>query len=98
MLPDVRPPDAAVLCETAEEVAVVLRLCAEHRIPVTPRGAGSGMVGGALPIAGGIVLSTERMQRIREISPEDLVAVVEPGVITGRLQEAVEERGLFYPP
>jgi len=98
MLPPVRPPDAAALCESAEEVALVLRLCAEHRVPVTPRGAGSGMVGGALPVHGGIVLSTERMQTIREISAEDLVAVVEPGVITGRLQEAVEERGLFYPP
>jgi glycolate oxidase len=96
--PGLRPPDAAVLCESADEVAIVLRLCAEHRIPVTPRGAGSGMVGGALPVFGGIVLSTERMQRVVEISAEDLVAVVEPGVITGRLQEEVEERGLFYPP
>jgi glycolate oxidase len=56
------------------------------------------MVGGALPVAGGVVLSTERMQRVREISEEDLVCVVEPGVVTGRLQEMVEERGLFYPP
>ena len=91
-------PDCAVLCESADEVAIVLRLCAEHRVPVTPRGAGSGMVGGALPVRGGVVLSTEKMQRIVEISEDDLVAVVEPGVITGRLQEAVEERGLFYPP
>ena len=98
MLPAIVPPDAAVLAENADEVALVLRLCAEHRIPVTPRGAGSGMVGGALPLHGGIVLSTERMQAIREISEEDLVAVVEPGVITGTLQTAVEERGLFYPP
>ena len=56
------------------------------------------MVGGALPIAGGIVLSTERMQKIKEIDAGDLVAVVEPGVITGRLQEAVEAQDLFYPP
>jgi glycolate oxidase len=92
------PPDCAVLCAHADEVALVLRLCAEHRVPVTPRGAGSGMVGGALPVRGGVVLSTERMQRIVEISEADLVAVVEPGVVTGVLQEAVEARGLFYPP
>jgi glycolate oxidase len=91
-------PDCAVLCETADEVAEVLRICAERRVPVTPRGAGSGMVGGALPVRGGVVLSTERMQRIVEIAEDDLVCVVEPGVITGRLQEAVEARGLFYPP
>ena len=56
------PPDAAVLCESRAEIELVLRLAAEHRIPVTPRGAGSGMTGGALPMRGGIVLSTERMQ------------------------------------
>src|SRR5687768_17797838 len=98
MLPAIAPPDAAVLCESAEEVALVLRLCAEHRVPVTPRGAGSGMVGGALPLQGGIVLSTERMQAIKEIDPDDLVAIVEPGVVTGRLQEQVEAQELFYPP
>ena len=92
------PADAAVLPRTTEEVAAVLRLCAEHRIPVTPRGAGSGMVGGALPVRGGVVLSVETMQAIREISTDDLVAVVEPGVVTGTLQEAVEAQGLFYPP
>src|SRR6185295_4818435 len=69
-----------------------------HRIPVTPRGAGSGMTGGALPIRGGLVLSTERMQKIREIHREDLVAVVEPGVILGGFQDTVEKEGLFYPP
>jgi glycolate oxidase len=98
MLPVIAPPECAVRCESAEEVAAVLRVCAERRVPVTPRGAGSGMVGGALPLAGGVVLSTEKMQRVVEISEEDLVAVVEPGVITGRLQEAVEAQGMFYPP
>ncbi|HUS28318.1 MAG TPA: FAD-linked oxidase C-terminal domain-containing protein [Kofleriaceae bacterium] len=97
-LPEFYPPECAVLCSSTEQVSTVLRLCAEHKVPVTPRGAGSGMVGGALPIAGGIVLSTERMQSIKEIDPADLVCVVEPGVVTGRLQEAVEEQGLFYPP
>jgi glycolate oxidase len=97
-LPEFFPPECAVLVESTEQAAAVLRLCLEHRVPVTPRGAGSGMCGGALPIAGGVVLSTERMKRIKEIDAGDLVAVVEPGVVTGRLQEEVEAQGLFYPP
>ena len=97
-LPEFYPPACAALCASAAEVAAVLRICAERAVPVTPRGAGSGMVGGALPVNGGVVLSTERMQKIREIDAADLVAVVEPGVVTGRLQEAVEAQGLFYPP
>ena len=97
-LPEFYPPECAVLVSSTEQAAAVLRICAERKVPVTPRGAGSGMCGGALPIAGGVVLSTERMQRIKEIDPADLIAVVEPGVITGKLQEAVEEQGLFYPP
>jgi glycolate oxidase len=92
------PPDAAVLCDSVEQVRLVLRLAAEHKVPVTPRGAGSGMTGGALPVRGGIVLSTERMKRIKLIDPDDLIAVVEPGVITGDLQAAVEASGLFYAP
>lgn len=91
-------PDAAVVAASAEEVALVLRLAAEHRVPVTPRGAGTGMTGGALPIAGGIVLSTEKMQRVLEVNADDLVAVVEPGVILGPFQERVEAEGMFYPP
>ena len=94
----VYPPDCAVLCRSREEVSLVLEIAAAHRVPVTPRGAGSGKVGGCLPVAGGIVLSTEPMDRIVEIDTDDLVAVVEPGVITGQLQEAVEALGLFYPP
>jgi glycolate oxidase len=97
-LPEFHPPECAVLCSSTEQVAAVLRICMERKVPVTPRGAGSGMVGGALPIAGGIVLSTERMQAIKEIDAGDLIAVVEPGVVTGRLQEAVEAQDLFYPP
>jgi glycolate oxidase len=97
-LPVAYPPECAVRCASTAEVAAVLRLCAEHRVPVTPRGAGSGMVGGALPIEGGVVLSTETMKRIVEIDADDLVAVVEPGVITGVLQAAAEDQGLFYPP
>ncbi len=97
-LPESFPPACAVLVESTEQAAIVLRLCLEHQVPVTPRGAGSGMVGGALPIAGGVVLSTEKMQRILEIDPADLVAVVQPGVVTGVLQAEVEAQGLFYPP
>jgi glycolate oxidase len=97
-LPEFFPPECAVLCSTTEQVAAVLRICKERKVFVTPRGAGSGMVGGALPAQGGIVLSTERMQTIKEIDPDDLVCVVEPGVITGKLQEQVEAQDLFYPP
>jgi glycolate dehydrogenase FAD-linked subunit len=92
------PPDAAVLCESRAEVELVLRLAAEHGIPVTPRGAGSGMTGGALAVRGGIVLSTERMRRIIDVNVHDRVAVVEPGVINADLQAAVEAEGLFYAP
>jgi glycolate oxidase len=97
-LPEFYPPECAVLVENAAQASAVLRLCLEHEVPVTPRGAGSGMVGGALPVRGGVVLSTERMQAIKEIDPDDLIAVVEPGVITGKFQEAVEAAGVFYPP
>jgi glycolate oxidase len=92
------PPAAAVLCESADEVALVLRLAREHRVPVTPRGTGTGMTGGALAVRGGIVLSTERMNRVLAVDEQNLLAVVEPGVITGVLQEQVEAVGLFYPP
>ena len=92
------PPDAAVLCQSRSEVELVLQFAAAHRIPVTPRGAGSGMTGGALPVRGGIVLSTEAMKRIISIDPDDRVAVLEPGVINADLQKAVEEQGLFYAP
>ena len=66
--------------------------------PVVPRGAGTGMSGGSVPVQGGVVLSLERMNRILEIDEQNLVAVVEPGVMTGDLQREVEARGLFYPP
>lgn len=87
-----------MLAASRADVELVLRLAQEYRIPVTPRGTGTGMTGGALPARGGIVLSTERMTRIREINEEDLLAVVEPGVVTGDLHTAVEAQGLFYPP
>jgi glycolate oxidase len=93
-----RLPDAVALPRTTQSVATVLRFAHRYNIPVTARGAGYGYVGGCVPSRGGIVLSLARMNRIREINPLDFVAVVQPGVITQRLQEAVEKRGLYYPP
>jgi len=83
---------------TAEEVSRILRLANEELFPVVPRGAGTGMSGGSVPVRGGVVLSFERMNKILEIDEENLIAVVEPGVVTGFLQQEVEARGLFYPP
>lgn len=91
-------PDAVALPRSTAAVSAVLRFAHEHRIPVTPRGAGHGYVGGCVPVRGGLVLSLARMKRIKQIHAGDFVAVVEPGVITSRLQAAVEQRGLFYPP
>ncbi len=92
------PPDVVVLPADVAEVAAVVKICAAGRVPIVPRGAGTGYTGGAVPLRGGVVLSLERMNRILEIDEANLVAVVEPCVITGRLQEAVEKLGLFYPP
>jgi len=80
------------------EVAAVVRACAERRVPIVPRGAGTGYTGGAVPSRGGVVMSLERMNRILEIDEANLIAVVEPHVVTGDLQDAVEKVGLFYPP
>ena len=91
-------PDAVALPRSTKSVSAVLRFANRHHIPVTPRGAGHGYVGGCVPVRGGIVLSLARMNRIKEISAADFVAVVEPGVNTQKLQHAVEKRGLFYPP
>src|ERR1017187_10659822 len=90
-------PDAVALPRSARSVAAILRFANQHRIPVPPRGAGHGYVGGCVPVRGGIVLSTERMDKILEINPRDFVAVVQPGVNTKHLQETVEKSGLFYP-
>ena len=90
---------AAVVCPaTAREVSQILLLANRRRFPVVPRGAGTGMSGGSVPIRGGLVLSFERMNRILEIDERNHMAIVEPGVITGDLQREVEARGLFYPP
>ena len=92
------PPDAVALVESAEEVRAVFAAASRHRVPVIPIGARSGKSGGSLAVKGGIAVSVERMGRILEICPEDLVARVEPGVVTGVLQAEVEKHGLFYPP
>jgi len=91
-------PDAVALPRSARSVSAILRFAGRHGIPVTPRGAGHGYVGGCVPLRGGIALSLERMNRIREISAADFVAVAQAGVVTQTLQDAVEKQGLFYPP
>src|SRR5215471_14327437 len=79
-------PEAVALPHSAESISNLLQFANRHRIPVTPRGAGYGYVGGCVPIRGGIALSLERMNRIKEINADDFVAVVQPGVITEKLQ------------
>jgi len=91
-------PEAVALPASTEEVAIVLAFCNTNGIPVTARGAGSGTTGGSVPLAGGVVLSLQRMNRILEIDEENFLAIVEPGVITAELHKAVEAKGLFYPP
>jgi glycolate oxidase len=91
-------PDVVLRPANAEEISRIVRLCHEHRIPVTPRGAGTGLSGGALPAHHGVVLSTERLNRIIQIDERNLQATVEPGVVNEAFQNAVKEVGLFYPP
>jgi len=90
-------PDVVVFAESTADVAQVLEFAQLHRVPVTPRGAGVGYVGGCVPVQAGIALSVARMNRILEINVEDGVAVVQPGVITGDLQDAVKRVGWYYP-
>ncbi|MEJ7615523.1 MAG: FAD-binding protein [Pyrinomonadaceae bacterium] len=92
------PPEAVVFPRTTSEVAEIVRLANERKFPVTARGGGVGYTGGAVPIEGGIVVGTDRMNVIKEVNVDDLYAVTEPGVTTYALQQAVEAQGLFYPP
>ena len=92
------PPEVVVKPASTEEISALMRLATRERIPVTPRGAGTGLSGGALAVHGGILLSVERMNRILEIDTENMMAVVEPGVITEVLQTEVEKLGYYYPP
>jgi glycolate oxidase len=92
------PPDVVVLVESAEDVQAVFAVASRHRVPVVPVAGRSGKSGGSLAVRGGIAVSTERMNRVLEVSPADLVARVEPGVILAAFQAEVEQHGLFYPP
>lgn len=92
------PPDAVVFPGGAEEISLIVKMANSERFPVVPRGAGTGFTGGSLPVEGGVVISTERMNRILEIDTENLTALVEPGVVTWDFQQEVERLGLFYPP
>src|SRR5258706_14823195 len=91
-------PAIVALPQTTEQVSRTLALATAERVPITPRGAGTGLSGGALPVRGGLVLGLERMDRIRAIDRRNLSVEAEAGVVLGRLQAAVEEQGLFYPP
>lgn len=91
-------PEVVIKAESTDEVSKILRLANKERIPVTPRGSGTGLCGGAIPSYGGIVLSLEKMNRILEIDEENLTATVEPGVLIMDLHERVEKHGLLYPP
>jgi len=90
-------PEVTVKPVSTAEVSEILKLCNEHTIPVTTRGGGTGLSGGALPVYGGVILSTERMNKIIEIDRENFMATVQPGLITYALHQAVEAEGLFYP-
>lgn len=91
-------PDVVIRPSSAEEISAILKICNQHKIPVTPRGAGTGLSGGALPHLGGVLLSVERLNRILDIDERNLQVTTEPGVITEVLQDAVKAKGLFYPP
>ena len=91
-------PDAVAMPRTREQVVVLVRACREHRIPLVARGAGTATTGAAVPVHGGIVVSFARMHRILDIRAADRCAVVEPGVLNGDLQQALQAHGLFWPP
>src|SRR6187455_3054764 len=91
-------PDVVIKPRTTQEISAVMKICNAKKIPVTPRGAGTGLSGGALPHLGGVVLAMERMNSILDIDERNLQVTTEPGVITEVLQNAVKEKGLFYPP
>jgi glycolate oxidase len=93
-----RVPDVVVLAESREDVLAVLRIAEAHDIPVTPRAAGTGRTGGAVPVAGGIVLSMNALDRVVDLDRREMVVVVQPGFKTGALHALAEAEGLFYPP
>ncbi|OGL39792.1 MAG: glycolate oxidase subunit GlcD [Candidatus Schekmanbacteria bacterium RIFCSPHIGHO2_02_FULL_38_11] len=91
-------PEAIIFPQNTEEISRILKIANREKIPVFPRGAGSGFSGGSLPVNGGVVLATSKMDRILELDEENLTVDVEPGVVTEKLQKFVEAKGLFYPP
>lgn len=91
-------PDIVVKPENNEQVEKIVRLCYEYNIPITPRGAGTGVAGGSVPVVGGLVLSMERIDKIIDIDKGNMVAIVQPGLITGNLRGEVEKMDLYYPP
>jgi glycolate oxidase len=91
-------PDVVIKPRTPQEISAVMKICNAKKIPVTPRGAGTGLSGGALPHLGGVVIAMERFNSILEIDERNLQVTTEPGVITEVLQMTVKEKGLFYPP
>jgi D-lactate dehydrogenase len=93
-----RPPLAVVFPLTAEEAQAVVKLCHEHKVPLVPRGRGTGTAGGSVPEQGGIALSLERMNRILSLDPDNRMAIVEPGVLNQELQDALKPKGFFWPP
>ena len=92
---DPQLPAAAVMPGSSEELGRVIRLCAEHRVPITVRGSGTNLSGGTIPESDGIILLTTRLNQIIEINEADMYAVVQPGVVTAKLAAAVEAKGLW---
>jgi len=91
------PPEVVVKATGSKEVKNLLEFCNKEKIPLTPRGGGTGLTGGAIPLKGGIVLSLEKMDKIKDIDRENYMVVVQPGVINGNLQRELAKEGLFYP-
>lgn len=91
-------PEVVARPGTTEEISLLLKVCNQSNVPVTPRGAGTGLSGGALPVFGGLVIAMDRLNKIIQIDERNLQATVEPGVINQVFQDAVMEKGLFYPP
>ena len=91
-------PSAVLWPENTEDIIAIMRYAHDEGIPVVPRGAGTGMTGGAVPLRDSVVLSMEKMNRLLDLDKDNLTVLVEPGIINGRLQREVEDHGLFYPP
>ncbi len=91
-------PDVVVFPETTDDIVKIVKISSKYKIPITPRGAGTGMTGGAIPVKGGMVISFSKMNKIIKVDVDNTMAIVEPGVITYDLAKEVEKYGLFYPP